>query len=104
MQNPIGNIFVIVAYVGLVCYVAYKIYSYLADKMFILIEKSKLFRILFFAFMSVFFFVTGLISMSDYFAGVTSDSNQYFPLFLGLSVFLMYGAFVAYKDPRQDEQ
>jgi hypothetical protein len=101
MISALANIFVIVSYVGVLCIIAYKIMTYLMDKMFHLIDKSKLFRVLLLATLTMLFFVFGWFQMSDYYAGEHLELTRAFPFTLGLSAVLLYFTFWAYKDQRQ---
>ncbi|NGX42613.1 MAG: hypothetical protein K940chlam7_00893 [Chlamydiae bacterium] len=104
MLNALGNILLIVSCVGLACYIGYKVIVYLIDKMSSLIERSRVFRIMLFAIMSILFFVGGLNQLFDYYAGKQLELTRYFPLSFGVSGVLIYLTVLAYyKDPKQPE-
>lgn len=101
MINTLAYIFFIVIYVAFFCYITYKIVMYLMDKMFNLILRSKVFRIMLFATLSLLFLWTGLLQLFDYNAGKNLELTRLFPLALGVSGLLLYFTVWAYRDCRE---
>ncbi len=101
MMETALNIFLIVGYVTVVCYVAYKIMMFSIDKICTLIKKSKWFRVLVFLFNSILSVAVAAIKLEDYYSG-KETGEVLFVVFVLLiaSLFFLYVTFLAFKDKR----
>lgn len=101
MIETAQNIFLIVGYVAVVCYIAYKIMMFLMDKMSTLIKKSKWFRVLVGLFGSIICATAGVLKLEDYYSGKETGEDLFIILVtLIASLVLLYYTFLAYKDKR----
>jgi hypothetical protein len=96
------NIFVIVGYIAIVCFIAYKIMIFLMDKIFALIKSSKWFRVLVFFLGSLMCGTAGVMQLKGYYSGEETEKTLFIaPVLLIASLFFLYCTFLAYKDKRQ---
>lgn len=101
MMEMVLDIFLMLAYIAFWCYIGYRILIFAIDKMFILIKKSKWFRVFFGFFMSMIFATAGLFVLRDYYSGKATGKILFAAVVsLMLSLCLLYCTFVAYKDKR----
>jgi len=99
MINTIAAIFVIISYVTLVCFIAYKVMIFLMDKIIYYITTSRAFTLVLFAFFSVLCFFVGLFQLSEYRAGQYSEFSRIFPLSFGLALVFVVSIYFGYKKP-----
>lgn len=95
------NILLIVGYVAFCCYIGYKILIFLIDKTFILIKKSKWFRVFVGLFGSMICVVFGVLKLGDYCSGKEPGKSLFIAIVVLInSLFLLYCTFRAYRDKR----